>query len=157
MLQFYVKCVIKDPLISTYSVILESTDGNYLIPIPVGPFEAEAIYAHLSSLYRPRPMTYDFVNNILKGLGDVKIVGMYIDVYNKGVYEAKLAIDHSGNIIKIDCRPSDGIAVTIRADAPIYIDEDIAKKNNCVSKNCLSTMERILLEQLIMDQEMRYL
>lgn len=157
MLQFKVKCVIKDPLVSTYSVILQSTDDNFLIPIPVGPFEAESIYSYLISVKPPRPMTYDLIGSILKQLGDVKVLRMYIDSINDGLYTAKLELDHGGNIIKIDCRPSDGIALSLRTSAPIFIDSEVVKKKKCISKNCLSEKEKILIEQLMMDQEMMYL
>ncbi|MCA1926944.1 MAG: bifunctional nuclease family protein [Calditerrivibrio sp.] len=157
MLQFKVKCVIKDPLVSTYSVVLQSIDDNYMIVIPIGPFEAEAIYTRLVNIRSSRPMTHDLMGNILSQLGDVKLIRMCIDSIKDGIFTAKLEMEHGGKPLRIDCRPSDGIALSLRSNTPIYVEEDLAKRKNCVSKRCLSDREKVLIEQLMMDQEMTYL
>ncbi len=157
MRQFKVKCVVKDPFVSTYRVVLESLDDSILVPLPVGPFEAEAIFNVLSAMQYPRPMTYDFLSNILKQLGDVEVERMLIDSFNDGIFTAKLELNHSGKLVVIDCRPSDGIALSLRMNYPIYIDDYVVQQKRCVSKNCLSEHEKVLLEQLLMDQELTYL
>lgn len=157
MLQFKVKCVIKNPLVSTYSVVLQSIDDNYMIVIPVGPFEAEAIYTHLVNIRSSRPMTHDLIGNILSQLGDVKLIRMCIDSIKDGIFTAKLEMEHGEKLLEIDCRPSDGIALSLRSNTPIYVDGDLARRKNCISRGCLSEREKILLEQLMMDQEITYL
>ncbi|ADR19746.1 bifunctional nuclease family protein [Calditerrivibrio nitroreducens] len=157
MRQFKVKCVVKDPFISSYKVILESIDDSTLLPLPVGPFEAEAIFYVLSSLKKPRPMTYDLMTNILRQLGDVTVNRMFIDTFDDGIFTAKLELNHSGNTLIIDCRPSDGIALSLRMNYPIFIDEHVVQRKKCVSKSCLNEHEKALLEQILMDQEVTYL
>jgi len=152
MKEFKVKTVVKDPFISSYTVILESIDEVTLVPLPVGPFEAEAIFNVLSSIKYPRPMTYDLMSNLLKQLGDVKVNKMLIDSFDDGIFTAKLELNHSGNILVIDCRPSDGIALSLRMKYPIYIDESVVQRKKCISRNCLNEHEKVLLEQLLMDQ-----
>lgn len=157
MRQFKVKCVVKDPFVSTYRVVLESLDESILVPVPVGPFEAEAIFNVLSAMKYPRPMTYDFLTNILMQLGDVQVERMLIDSFDDGIFKAKLELNHLGKLLVIDCRPSDGIALSLRMNYPIYIDEYVVQQKKCISKTCLSEHDRVLLEQLLMDQELTYL
>ncbi|MCX8084660.1 MAG: bifunctional nuclease family protein [Calditerrivibrio sp.] len=156
MIQFKVRTVIKNPLLSCYNVILQSLDENIILPLPVGPFEAEAIYTVLASLNFPRPMVYDFMKNVLLNLGDVSTNRMVIYAFSDGVFHARMELEHSGNLVTIECRPSDGIALSLRTDTPIFVEDEVVDKKKCIFKDCLNENEKEFLEHIIVDQELKY-
>jgi len=101
-------------------VVLREASGKRQLPIWIGPMEAHAIAAELSGEKPPRPMTHDVLCSILKEAG-CTVAGLQICDVRESVYYAQLCITVGKQIKQIDCRPSDGIAVAVRVDAPISI------------------------------------
>jgi len=104
-----------------YAVLLEELSGNRQLPIIVGSTEAQAIALALENIEMPRPLTHDLLTNILDHL-DAEVVKVVISHLTNGTFYAYLVLNTAGRgEIKIDSRPSDAIAVGLRAMAPIYV------------------------------------
>lgn len=107
---------------SDHFVVL--TDGERRLPIVIGRFESQAILLPMEQHRPDRPMTHDLVRNIIERLGGTVERVVIDDLWNT-TYYAKLYMQHSGEEIEIDARPSDAIALAIRFEAPIYVSEGI--------------------------------
>lgn len=156
MFEVVAKCVLKEPLTSRYLLILESKDNSFYIPINIGVFEAEAIYTALNRIESPRPLTYDFFKGVLSVMEDVSVKNITIYDVNENIYKARLDFAYNSKQCHVDCRPSDAIALGLRINAPIFVEENIVNEKKCVSKNCLRENEKIILENLITDQATTY-
>ena len=111
-----------------YFVLLRDSRDRRL-PILVGPFEARAIAEAVQGGERltPRPMTHDLLKTTIERLG-AKIDHLTIDDLWQEVYYAKLSLIVGDNVVDVDTRPSDGIAVALRAGAPIYVAESVLEE-----------------------------
>lgn len=105
-------------------VVLREQPGQTAVFIWVGPAEATAISAHLEDQRSPRPMTHDLIMVLLRELG-AKVDQVVITDMRRRTYYADLKLNINDRPVSIDCRPSDAIAVALRASAPIYIDDDL--------------------------------
>ena len=109
----------------SYAVILKEIDGDRRLPVIVGAFEAQSIALALEYMDPPRPMTHDLIGNIIKGIGS-KLKTVKITRLNEGVFFARLEISGDGiGERSIDSRPSDALAVALRLQAPILVEEDV--------------------------------
>lgn len=113
-----------DKTSSTPVVILKETDGERLLPIWIGPGEASAIAMELAGIHFARPLTHDLFTAVVRGLGSA-LVRVLITKVIDNTYYASLVFQHEGEFISIDSRPSDSIALALRAEAPIYADESL--------------------------------
>ena len=109
---------------STPVVILRERDGERLLPIWIGPGEASAIAMELAGVHFARPLTHDLFTAVVRGLGS-SLVRVLITKVVENTYYASLVFRHEGEFISIDSRPSDSIALALRAEAPIYADESL--------------------------------
>ena len=107
---------------NAFALILKELDGNRRLPIMIGAFEAQSIAFELEGIEPPRPMTHDLIKIIFETFGH-NLDEVVIDELHDGTFHAKLVFDN--DIFRIDCRPSDAIAIAIRTNVPIYINEDI--------------------------------
>ena len=105
-------------------VILKDVDGAHYLPILIGPFEATAIALALEGAEVPRPLSHDLMRNILDTL-DAKLEQVIIHDIKDSTFFAKLIVRTQGKLQEIDSRPSDGIALALRAQAPIFISDKI--------------------------------
>jgi bifunctional DNase/RNase len=107
-------------------IILKEKDGEKrLLPIIIGPYEAEAIRMRVKGITPPRPLTHDLLRSTIKGLG-AKLEGIIVDSLSEGIFFAKLMIvTQEGKEVKIDARPSDAIALALRANVPIFVAEEV--------------------------------
>ncbi len=108
-------------------VVLQDESGERRLPIWIGPLEASAIAAELTGNTPPRPMTHDLLCSVLKEVGCV-VEGIQICDVREGVYYAQLYVTVGEETKTIDCRPSDGIAIAVRIDAPISIPDALLEK-----------------------------
>lgn len=109
---------------STPVVILREKDGERLLPIWIGPGEASAIAMELAGIRFARPLTHDLFTAVVRGLGS-SLVRVLITKVVDNTYFASLVFHQDGEFISIDSRPSDSIALALRAEAPIYADESL--------------------------------
>lgn len=104
-------------------VLLSDETGNRKLPIFIGVVEATAIAVSLHGINTNRPMTHDLIARLLSSLDDVQIERIVITRLEDKTFYAQLELEHSGEAVTVDCRPSDGIAVAIRLGVPIFAEE----------------------------------
>ena len=108
-------------------VILKEKDSDRYLPIWIGPAEADAIAVKLQNLSVPRPLTHDLLGTIIDMLGgSVKHI-LVSDLQNDTFY-AKITIQSNGDSKEVDCRPSDAVALAVRVQVPIYVEEAVLDK-----------------------------
>ena len=109
-------------------IVLKEKKGDRQFPIVIGFLEASSIKMKLSGLEVPRPMTHDLLIATIDGLG-AKLERLMIDKLVDNTFHAKLELKTSDGQTKIiDARPSDGIALAVRSNAPIFVEEEVLKK-----------------------------
>ncbi len=116
-------------------VVLKEKEGSRLLPIVIGINEASAIRMKFSGFLPPRPLTHDLLKSVIEGLG-AELNRIEVDKLENGTFYAKLCIKTNGNGEKrIDARPSDSIALAVRANAAIFIDDTILDKSSYSNPN----------------------
>ena len=123
----HLKGLMFDPYNNAYIVVLRDEDGHEMLPIWVGKAEAGAISMALENVAPPRPMTHDFMKSILDAY-DAKVISVVITDLSENTYYAKIHLLYQDSEFSIDSRPSDAIAIALRADAPVFANEAVMKK-----------------------------
>ena len=108
-------------------VILREVGGERHLPIWIGRFEAEAIAMVLQGVDSARPLPYDLLTNVLEEL-DAAVEHIVVSDLSQDVFYASIVLDRSGSRVTIDSRPSDAIAVAVRADVPILVEESVMER-----------------------------
>jgi len=114
-------------------VILKDLEGKRYLPILIGPFEATAIQLALEAQPVPRPLSHDLMKAILDGVS-AKLTKVIIHDIKDSTFYAKLIVESAGEDQEIDARPSDCIALALRANAPIYVTDKIALEESVYDK-----------------------
>jgi uncharacterized protein len=109
-------------------VLLKTADGNKFLPIWIGHPEAAAILMKLQGASTPRPMTHDLVTDIIGQL-DAQVVRITVTELKENTFYASITVQQNGSEIEIDSRPSDAIALAVRADAPIFAAEEVIEES----------------------------
>jgi uncharacterized protein len=109
-------------------VLLKTAEGNKFLPIWIGHAEAAAILMKLQSQSAPRPMTHDLMTDILEQL-DAQLVKITVTELRENTFYAQITVVRDGQEIEVDSRPSDAIALAIRAEAPIYAAERVIEES----------------------------
>ncbi len=109
-----------DPVTNMPIIILKDLEGDRVLPIWVGIFEANAIALEIEKISTPRPMTHDLIKNILDGL-DASINHIFVSELKDNTFYAVISVSIGGANVDIDSRPSDAIAVALRVNAPILV------------------------------------
>ena len=107
-------------------ILKEKSVGMYL-PIWIGPSEADSIAVKLQDVDVPRPLTHDLLNLVITTLGG-KISHIVVSDISNDTFYAKIVIDCGGKYLEVDSRPSDAIALAVRVEAPIYVEEEVMSK-----------------------------
>lgn len=116
---------IRISLISQHRIVmLREMDGERQLPIWIGPCEAEAITIELQDTEISRPLTHDLLKNVIEQLQG-KLSHILVSELRNQVFYARLVIDVRGQQMEIDCRPSDAIALAVRAKVPIFVGESV--------------------------------
>jgi len=105
-------------------VLLKTIEGNRFLPIWIGHPEAAAILMKLQGATTPRPMTHDLVTDILGELG-AKVVQVAVTELRENTFYAQVTIQQDGSEVEVDSRPSDAIALAVRAEAPIFVADEV--------------------------------
>jgi bifunctional DNase/RNase len=113
-----------DSATNSYVVVLQERDGTRLLPIWIGQPEAESIVMHMHNVKRSRPLTHDLVRSLIVGMG-AQLRRVQITRVEKSTYYAELHLQRGTEVVQIDARPSDSIAVALRLSAPIYAAESL--------------------------------
>jgi uncharacterized protein len=108
-------------------IFLKEVEGDRMFPIVIGIFEASSIDRRVKNQATQRPLTHDLLANAVELLGG-ELQDIYINELREHTYFAKLRIRHDGELVEVDSRPSDAIALAVTVDVPIYVAEDIIEE-----------------------------
>ena len=153
-----IRGLMMDPVTNMPIVILKDLNGNAVLPIWVGVYEANAIALEIEKVTTPRPMTHDLIKNLLLGLNTTVRKVVVTDLRDE-TYYALIWVEQDGQVISIDSRPSDALAVALRLDCPIFVEEEVLKSSkiaNTTSEKAASEELRRWLENLNDEDMGRY-
>jgi uncharacterized protein len=123
-----VKALIVDPIANMPVVILRDDAETNLLPIWVGLFEANAIALQMEGVTTPRPMTHDLLKNVIEKIqGDV--VRVVINALEENTFYAQIHLRVADREVLVDSRPSDAIALALRTNAPVFVEEEVLEKS----------------------------
>lgn len=105
-------------------VVLKDVDSDRYLPIWIGPFEADAITIQLQGVQVARPLTHDLLKSIIDEMG-ARISHVMVSELKNDTFFARIVMDVNGNRMEIDARPSDAIALAVRANAPLFVAEEV--------------------------------
>ncbi len=153
-----IRGLMMDPVTNMPIVVLKDVEGDSVLPIWVGIFEANAIALELEKTATPRPMTHDLLQNMARGLGAVvrKIV---VSELRDDTFYAVIWMEQAGEAVAMDARPSDAIALALRWDCPIYANRKVLESSKQVANGGTSVNAdemRRWLENLNDDEMGRY-
>jgi len=124
-----VKGLMWDPVSRMPIVILRTRDGESLLPIFVGIFEANAIAQQLEGSISPRPMTHDLIGNLIDAL-HARVDRVVITDLKDNTFFAIIHLDRDGQRAQIDARPSDAMALALRVKVPIFVEEAVLERSS---------------------------
>jgi bifunctional DNase/RNase len=137
-----------DPITNTPIVILKDLEEKKAIPIWIGIFEASAIATEIEKITFSRPMTHDLLNDIVKLL-NTEVVRVEIHDLRNNTFFANIHLLRDGKLIVVDARPSDAIAIALRAGAQIFVDEKVIEKSRNVDFGTKMTdLDRLKKEKM---------
>lgn len=108
-------------------VILKDTESDRYLPIWIGPCEADAITVELQEVEVPRPLTHDLLKLVIEEMG-AEVAHILVSDLRDDVFHARVVLNANGKEMEVDSRPSDAIALAVRAQAPIFVDESVMDK-----------------------------
>jgi uncharacterized protein len=138
-----IRGLMMDPVTNMPIVILRDASGDTVLPIWVGIFEANAIALEIEKVTTPRPMTHDLVKNVLFGL-DATLRKVVVSELRDDTFYAVVWVEKDGELISIDSRPSDALALALRLDCPIYVEEQVLR----TSKSTQTVSDKNVNEEL---------
>jgi len=124
-----IRGLMMDPVTNMPIVILRDVSGNSVLPIWVGVYEANAIALEIEKVSTPRPMTHDLIKSLLLGL-NTALRKVVVSELKDDTFYAVIWLDRDGETISVDSRPSDALALALRLDCPIYVEETVLKSSN---------------------------
>lgn len=145
-----IRGLMMDPVTNMPIVVLKDLNGNTILPIWVGIYEANAIALEIEKVSTPRPMTHDLIKILLLGLG-TGIRKVVVSELKDDTFYAVIWLDKDGELISVDSRPSDALALALRLDCPIYVDESVlksSKRSNAAADKVSDEEQRRWLESL---------
>ena len=123
-IEMTIKGLMVDPITNTPIVILRDKDGQKVLPIWVGIFEANAIALQIENIATPRPMTHDLLRNVIHDL-KAEVEKIVVCDLQENTFYALIYLSLADDTVAIDARPSDAIALALRARAPIFVEDSV--------------------------------
>ncbi len=123
-----IRGLMMDPVTNMPIVILKDVNGVSVLPIWVGIYEANAIALEIEKVTTPRPMTHDLLKNLLAGL-EIRVDKVVVSELKEDTFYALIWLERDGQVISLDSRPSDALALALRVDCPIYVEEEVLKNS----------------------------
>jgi bifunctional DNase/RNase len=133
-----IRGLMMDPVTSMPIVILKDVGSNNVLPIWVGIYEANAIALEIEKVSTPRPMTHDLIKTLLLGM-DAGIRKVVVNELREDTFFALIWVERNGELISVDSRPSDALALALRLDCPIYVDDSVLKS----AKNAANVSDKL--------------
>ncbi len=127
-----IRGLMMDPVTNMPIVILKGVTDSAILPIWVGIYEANAIALEIEKVQTPRPMTHDLVRNVLLGV-NATVKKVVVTELKDDTFYALIWLERNGTTISIDSRPSDALALALRTDAPIFVDDSVLKSSKVAS------------------------
>ncbi len=124
MIEMKVESILFDPKSNMPVVVLKSSTNSKSLPIGIGIFEASAIALKLDGIIPPRPLTHDLLKSIIEKL-NAKVSKIYINGLKDNTFYARISLKVAQKELNIDCRPSDAIALALRTNSPIFVEEKV--------------------------------
>ncbi len=156
-IEMKIRGLMMDPLSNSPIVVLKDVSGEGVLPIWVGIYEANAIALEIEKVTTPRPMTHDLIKNVLVGL-DARVHKVVVSELRDDTFFAVIWMEREGRVISVDSRPSDALALALRVDCPIFVEEGVLKNSKLAAVSDKSSAEemRKWLEGLNDDDLGRY-
>jgi hypothetical protein len=129
LIEMKVEGLLFDPRSSMYILLLKEVDGDGTLPIWIGKPEADSIALALGKVVTPRPLTHDLVKNIVDSL-KVKVTKIIVTEILENTYYALVCISDGKKETLVDSRPSDAVAVALRASSPIFVEDSIMERKS---------------------------
>ena len=127
-----IRGLMMDPMTNTPMVVLKEVTGSSILPIWVGIYEANAIALEIEKVLTPRPMTHDLIKLLLTGL-ETGVRKVVVSDLKDDTYYAVIWLERGGELISIDSRPSDALAIALRLDCPIFVEDAVLKTSKAAS------------------------
>jgi bifunctional DNase/RNase len=127
-----IRGLMMDPVTNMPIVILKDVCSAHVLPIWVGIYEANAIALEIEKVSTPRPMTHDLIKTLLVGL-DAGIKKVVVNELKDDTFFAVIWVQRNGELISVDSRPSDALALALRLDCPIFVDDSVLKSSKLAS------------------------
>ena len=124
LVEMTIKGLMVDPITNMPIIILRDKDGQRVLPIWVGVFEANAIALQIENIETPRPMTHDLLRNVIQDL-QATVERVVVCDLKENTFYALIYLEVNGEPLAVDARPSDAIALALRARAPIYVEDRV--------------------------------
>jgi uncharacterized protein len=138
-----IRGLMMDPVTNMPIVVLKDVGGDTVLPIWVGVYEANAIALEIEKVTTPRPMTHDLIKNLLIGF-DAHVHKVVVNELREDTFFAVIWMERDGKVMSMDSRPSDALALALRLDCPIFVDEEVLKS----SKSASTSADRVSAEDL---------
>ena len=123
-----IRGLMMDPVTNMPIVILKDVNGNTVLPIWVGVYEANAIALEIEKVATPRPMTHDLIRNVLTGL-ETMVHKVVVTELKDDTFYAVIWLERDGRVVSVDSRPSDALALALRVDCPIFVEDEVLKNS----------------------------
>ncbi|HUK48074.1 MAG TPA: bifunctional nuclease family protein [Terriglobales bacterium] len=137
-----IRGLLMDPVTNTPIVILKDSGSDTVLPIWVGVYEANAIALEIEKVSTPRPMTHDLIKNVLTGL-DAHVHKVVVTELKEDTFYAVIWMERDGHVISVDSRPSDALALALRVDCPIFVEEEVLKTSKKAAASSETTSEEL--------------
>jgi len=131
-IEMKIRGLMMDPVSNMPIVVLKDVQGTAILPIWVGVYEANAIALEIEKVQTPRPMTHDLLKNLLLGL-EVQVQKVVVSDLKDDTFYAIIWMERDGQVISMDSRPSDALALALRLDCPIFVNEQVLKNSKVAS------------------------
>jgi len=128
LIEMSIKGLMVDPVTNMPIVLLRDAENQRVLPIWVGPVEANAIALQVENVAPPRPMTHDLLRNLLAELG-ATLARVVISDLRESTFYAYLELHRNGEVLFVDSRPSDALALSIRTKAPVFVDTRVLDRS----------------------------
>lgn len=144
-----IRALMMDPNSGTPIIILKDVNSETMLPIWVGAYEANAIALEIEKIAPPRPMTHDLLRNLIIELG-MKVERVVVTSLRDNTFYAVIELTSgNGDAMRLDSRPSDAIALALRADCPIFVDLEVIQ----ASRNSIATDDESIEESATGEEE----
>ena len=156
--EMQIRGLMMDPVTNMPIIVLKDVGSDLVLPIWVGIFEANAIALELEKTALPRPMTHDLLQNMARGL-NAEVRKVVVSELRDDTFYAVIWMDHAGETVMMDARPSDAIALALRWDCPIYVNREVLESSRQTAsgaQNVNAEEMRRWLENLNDDDMGRY-